>query len=290
VESANDPGGDFPLQNLPLGVFRSRGALPHIGTAIGEEVLDLPIADAAGLLGRLSEKTTAALQSNSLNALMAAGQPAWHELREGIWNLLEQDAPALRDDEAARGRMLKHRDEVEMLMPAVIGDYTDFYASLHHATNVGSMFRPDNPLLPNYKSLPVGYHGRASSIVVSGHEVRRPHGQRKPDEAAPPEYSVSTLLDYELELGVFVGPGNALGKPIPMTKAVDNLFAGSGQRQELHHVGQPLGRHDGGARPVPHRRTAARRGRSRDPRVPEADRAHRTRPHRAGAVVVRGHA
>ncbi|MHC4909083.1 MAG: hypothetical protein ACYTF9_05110, partial [Planctomycetota bacterium] len=103
VESANDPGGDFPLQNLPLGVFRSRGALPHIGTAIGEEVLDLPIADAAGLLGRLSEKTTAALQSNSLNALMAAGQPAWHELREGIWNLLEQDAPALRDDEAARG-------------------------------------------------------------------------------------------------------------------------------------------------------------------------------------------
>jgi fumarylacetoacetase len=224
VESANDPGGDFPLQNLPLGVFRSRGALPHIGTAIGEEVLDLPIADAAGLLGRLSEKTTAALQSNSLNALMAAGQPAWHELREGIWNLLEQDAPALRDDEAARGRMLKHRDEVEMLMPAVIGDYTDFYASLHHATNVGSMFRPDNPLLPNYKSLPVGYHGRASSIIVSGHEVRRPHGQRKPDEAAPPEYSVSTLLDYELELGVFVGPGNALGKPIPMTKAVDNLF------------------------------------------------------------------
>ncbi|HEX3747283.1 MAG TPA: fumarylacetoacetase [Bryobacteraceae bacterium] len=199
VESANDPGCDFPIQNLPFATFR-HGAESHVGVAIGDRVLDV----------------TAALQLASLRDAMATAKPGRVALRHRISDMLSQDRTA-----AAH---LLPISEAELLLPCEIGDYTDFYASIHHATNVGSMFRPDNPLLPNYKWLPVGYHGRASSIVVSGTPVRRPWGQTIEQPAGPPKLTPSRRLDYELELGSFLGPGNPMGEPIPIAEAGDHLF------------------------------------------------------------------
>jgi fumarylacetoacetase len=199
IESANDVRGDFPLENLPLGVFRS-GRRSRIGTAIGDRVLDLAALHEEGLIAE-----DAVLQP-TLNALMAKGPSAARALRERLTELLTDAAPD-------RYRVTKHllpRRDTEMLLPCSIGDYTDFYASIHHATNVGSMFRPDNPLLPNYRWIPVGYHGRASSIVVSGTPVRRPRGQVI-GEGPPPSFAPSRRLDYEMEIGAFVGTGNNLG-------------------------------------------------------------------------------
>jgi fumarylacetoacetase len=226
VESANDPAGEFPIQNLPFGVLRRAGSSdpPHIGVAIGRSILDVAACVEAKLLDGISPLTAVGLCAPVLNELMSQGRASWSTARRAVSHLLHVETPALRDDAGLRGRCLIPAEDADLVMPVAIGDYTDFYASIHHATNVGSMFRPDNPLMPNYRHLPVGYHGRASSIVPSGTPVRRPCGQLKADDAEPPELGPSRLLDYELELGFFVGPGNPLGRPLAMAEARDHIF------------------------------------------------------------------
>ena len=200
VPSANDPMTDFPVQNLPLGVFaeRSRGnPVPRIGVAIGDQVLDLRAVLARGLLNNVSPTLTHALGAGTLNAYMAASCDDRRSLRRALSHML-------RADDAARLRALSPAllplAGVDLLLPASIGDYTDFYASVFHATNVGSMFRPGNPLLPNYKYVPIGYHGRASSIVRTGTPVKRLSGQTKVDDAPDPTFGPTKRLDYELEI------------------------------------------------------------------------------------------
>jgi fumarylacetoacetase len=226
VESANDGATDFPVQNLPLGVFRRGGARApaRVGCAIGDSVLDLLACSERGLLRGLPTEVEDACRAPVLNLLMALEPRLRGTLRHRLSHLLRAEGGFVtaRNDAA---EVLVGRSDAEMLLPAAVGDYTDFYASLHHATNVGRMLRPDNPLLPNYKWVPIGYHGRASSLVVSGTAVRRPSGQTEPaaGEAAP-RFSPSRSLDYELELGAFLGPGNALGRPIPLPEAGAHLF------------------------------------------------------------------
>jgi fumarylacetoacetase len=212
LESANGHP-DFPLANLPFGVFRL-GSDPRIGVAIGDQVLDLRGCQDAGLISEW------ACTRETLNELMSRGRDAALRLRKRLIELL-QDGSAERDEVA---KHLRAQRDVEMLAPAVVGDYTDFYASVHHATNVGSMFRPDNPLLPNYKWVPIGYHGRASSIVVSGTPVQRPVGQTSDDPSTPPSFGESKRLDYETEVGVFIARGNELGEPIPIHEAEQHIF------------------------------------------------------------------
>jgi fumarylacetoacetase len=203
---------DFPIQNLPYGVFRNAAGQVSIGVAIEDYILDLRVTAAAGLLKALPPETRRACAAESLNALMALTPAHWRDLRTRITELL-----------AGEPFLVAMKDAV-MLAPAVIGDYTDFYASIFHATNVGSLFRPDNPLLPNYKYVPIGYHGRASSIVPSGTAVRRPQGQAQDPGAAAPRFGPTRALDYELEAGFFIGQGNALGEPIPIDAAEDHVF------------------------------------------------------------------
>lgn len=226
IESANDPDCDFPIQNLPLGVFRRRGSSdpPRIGVAIGQSIFDVPGAVQANLLAGISSETACALCAPSLNQFMSQGRESCSTARQAISQLLQADTPSLRDNAKLRERIVVSRADAELLLPVQIGDYTDFYASIHHAKNIGSMFRPDNPLLPNYKHLPVGYHGRASSIVISGTPIRRPYGQAKADDAQLPTFGPSKLLDYELEMGFFVGPGNGLGHRIAMREAPEHIF------------------------------------------------------------------
>jgi fumarylacetoacetase len=195
--------GDFPLQNLPLGLFSPPGGDPRPGVAIGDCILDLVEA-------RLIAPMT------SLNAFLAQGADARRDLRQAAWRLLEISAPR-------RPELLHPIAACRLHLPCAIGDYTDFYAGIHHATNAGRMFRPDQPLLPNYKHVPIAYHGRASSVRVSGGPVRRPRGQRKPAKDTQPSFGPSRNLDYELELGVWIGPGNAPGEPIPIDKAADHI-------------------------------------------------------------------
>lgn len=214
VESAE--GSDFPLENLPLGVFRRADGVACIGTAIGDRILDLRATADAGLL---TGELVAACRQDSLNALMVMGREASGALRAWLMDLLSDAGMRKRVEP-----LLVAQAGAEMLLPARIGDYTDFYASVYHATNVGRLFRPENPLLPNYKWVPIGYHGRASSIVVSGTEVRRPSGQTKAADAAEPVFGPSRMLDYELEVGFFVGPGNALGTEIPLAEAERHIF------------------------------------------------------------------
>jgi fumarylacetoacetase len=221
VESANDPAGDFPIQNLPLGAFSDAPGGPvRLGVAIGDRVLDLAACRAAGLFAGDLGEVAAALGGSTLNALMALGPGAWHGLRLALsrW---------LRDGSSDRPHVEPHlvrASEVTLHVPAAIGDYTDFYASIFHATNVGSMMRPDEPLLPNYKHVPIGYHGRASSVVPSGTAVRRPDGQVKPESAMEPSFGPSRRLDYELEVGIWIGTGNVLGEPIPAARAESHVF------------------------------------------------------------------
>lgn len=220
VESANAPDSDFPIQNLPFGVFRRHASdTPRIGVAIGDMILDIPAARAAGLFSDVAEEAAEACTGQTLNRLLSMGKQHWSALRQRLGELLS--------DTTLRGkveRCLVAMSEAEMLLPVEIGDYSDFYASIHHATNVGSMFRPDNPLLPNYKYVPIGYHGRASSVVISGTPVRRPVGQTKADADPAPTFGPCNQLDYELEVGCIVGPGNSLGSPIPITHAEDHIF------------------------------------------------------------------
>jgi fumarylacetoacetase len=216
----------FPIQNLPYGVFRRRsGGTPAIGVAIGEYVLDLALLEATGLLTGSQLKGKQLFGQKSLNAFMALGQPAWREARDCIRRLLREDEPTLRDDNSLRDRALVRMADAEMLLPVEIPDYTDFYSSREHATNVGTMLRgADNALQPNWLHLPVAYHGRASSVVVSGTDLRRPKGQTKPGDAPVPSFGPSRSVDFELEMGFFVGPGNELGQPIPIDRASEHIF------------------------------------------------------------------
>jgi fumarylacetoacetase len=218
VVSANDAITDFPLENLPYGVFR-HGDSTRIGVAIGEQILDLGACASEGLLKAVSSDIVDACTAQTLNALMSLGPQRWSALRNRVTTLLTDTSLKSQVEQ-----LLVSTRDAEMQLPAQIGDYTDFYASIYHAIRVGKLFRPDNPLLPNYKYVPIGYHGRASSISVSGAEIRRPRGQTKPPSAAEPAFGPSWSMDYELEVGLFVGPGNALGVPIPITEAEQHIF------------------------------------------------------------------
>jgi len=222
VESANAPDTDFPLQNLPLGAFRRAGSGEgvRIGVAIGDQVLDLRQAAGRCAWGGEVAALLAPLAGGDLAAFMAQGAAARRGLRQALSAALRAGSAQA----AALAPCLLPQAAVEMQLPCRIGDYTDFYAGVHHAVAVGRMFRPDNPLLPNYKWVPIGYHGRASSIGVSGQPVRRPHGQVKRAEREAPELLPCERLDYELELGAFVGLGNALGEPVPIARAEEHLF------------------------------------------------------------------
>lgn len=222
------PGSHFPLQNLPYGVCSTAAdPRPRPCVAIGDHVLDLRAIRRAGLLaGPVLSRAGDCFEQPTLNAFMALGQPAWREARLALTRLLSAGEGALRDDMALRAAALLPAAAAAMHLPAAIGDYTDFYASREHATNIGIMFRgQENALQPNWLHLPVGYHGRASSIVVSGTGVRRPWGQVQSGAAgAAPRFQPSAALDYELEMGAFIGPGNELGSPIPIDEAEDHIF------------------------------------------------------------------
>src|SRR6202162_5202935 len=203
VESANVASSDFPIQNLPFGVFRRRdaGAEAGVGIAIGDRILDVAGMRNEGLLAEESVLLAAnACASDSLNSLMARGAGPRCALRRRLHAILRQEASA--SDRQTAARHLVAQSDVDMLLPAAVGDYTDFYASIFHATNVGKLFRPDNPLLPNYKYIPIGYHGRASSLVPTGTPVRRPSGQMR-DGEADPKFGPTKALDYEVEQGFF---------------------------------------------------------------------------------------
>ena len=214
IESANGHP-DFPIQNLPLGIFSTAGKEPRIGAAIGDRIVDVRGLAEVGLL---DDRWLAALLRPTLNDWFAHGPEEGRALRRLLSDLLSGEA-----QRAAVTQHLVAQADATMHLPCAIGDYTDFYVGIHHATNVGKQFRPDQPLLPNYKYVPIGYHGRASSVRVSGEPVTRPKGQRKPPEAEAPDYGPSRRLDYELELGIFIGRGNALGDTIPIGEAAGHI-------------------------------------------------------------------
>lgn len=223
VAAANDPDSDFPIQNLPFGVFRRRDsrAAPAMGVAIGDRIVDLAACQRAGMLGRDAVPIAGLLGDDSFNRLIAEGREPLRALRRALVEILQAGNSGA---ERRASGITVAMGEVAMALPVRVGDYSDFYASIHHATNVGSMFRPENPLLPNYKHVPIGYHGRASSIVVSGAAIRRPSGQTRDDASAPPIFGPTRRLDYELELGVYVGRGNPLGEPIPLASAEEHMW------------------------------------------------------------------
>ncbi len=222
VTSANEPDCDFPIQNLPFGVFRTQSGdeVFRVGVAIGDQILDLFQVARQGLFAGEVQTALETCSDHSLNRLMALGQPVWSALRLALSRALCTDSHL----ESKLFDCLVPQAEAEYALPARIGDYTDFYTSIHHATNVGKLFRPDNPLLPNYKWLPIGYHGRASSVVVSGQSVVRPNGQTLAPGAQTPECTPCKRLDIELEMGVFIGTGNARGTPIALGQAEDHVF------------------------------------------------------------------
>jgi fumarylacetoacetase len=219
-------GSHFPIQNLPFGNARLEPeGEARVVSRIGDHVVDLAALDEAGLFDGTPVAGKRVFEQASLNAFMALGRPAWRETRERLSGLLRADTPALRDEPEFQAQVLRPLSEVEMLLPVEIGDYTDFYSSREHATNVGTMFRdPDNALLPNWLHLPVGYHGRASSVILDGEPVRRPRGQTVAGDSTTPTFGPSRLLDFELEMGFFVGPGNNLGQPIPVDRAEEHIF------------------------------------------------------------------
>lgn len=224
VESANIPDTDFPIQNLPFGAFRLANSEDHGRSCvrIGDEVLDVWACYEAGLLKDVERETAVSLSFDQLNYVMEKADNL-SSLRLALSRLLRADSSDIETNRKT-ARYLYPINEVEMLSPAEVGDYTDFYCSIFHATNVGSMFRPDNPLLPNYKYVPIGYHGRASSIVVSGTDIKRPRGQNRSDAEQPPVYIPCKNLDYEMEVGFFIGKGNNLGETIKLEQAEDHIF------------------------------------------------------------------
>lgn len=210
---------EFPIQNLPFGVSSTGSTAGHLLVAIGDDALDLPAALAAGWGSLLPSHVTTALTAPDINAFAALGPEDWRAVRLELSEALSDPAWAPRFEGA-----LRPQESLTLSLPMVVRNYTDFYASVHHATNVGSMFRPDNPLLPNYKWVPIGYHGRASSVVVDGTAVRRPTGQLKAADAAAPAVGATRLLDYELELGLVIGGTNALGEPVTRENVGGRLF------------------------------------------------------------------
>jgi len=214
----------FPIQNLPFGIFEPRDGKARVGVAIGDLIVDLSVLDELGHFRSSEFRGRNVFSEDSLNAFLALGRPAWRKTREIVQHLLSAETPTLRDDGRLREKVF-HAQNVVMKLPARIGNYTDFYSSYHHAHNVGTMLRgPENALMPNWKWLPVAYHGRASSVVVSGTNVRRPSGQTKPPDAASPTFGPTKSLDYELEMAFLIGPGNSLGEPVPIDRAVDHIF------------------------------------------------------------------
>jgi fumarylacetoacetase len=215
----------FPIQNLPFGVFQPKNAKPRVGVAIGDLIVDLSILEQLGHFPSTEFSQRNVFSEDSLNAFLALGRPAWRKAREIVQHLLSTDAATLRDDAKLRARVFHAQKDVVMKLPARIGNYTDFYSSYHHAHNVGTMLRgPENALMPNWKWLPVAYHGRASSVVIGGRDVRRPSGQIKPPDTSTPTFGSTKSLDYELEMAFLIGPGNSLGEPVPIDCAMDHIF------------------------------------------------------------------
>jgi fumarylacetoacetase len=210
---------DFPIQNLPLGVFSPSDGCPRSGVAIGDEILDLAAALALDLFDGEARQAAKAASKATLNAFLALGAGPRRVLRARLSNLFTLDCA----EQSKVAACLRSARDCTLHLPATIGDYTDFYVGIHHATNVGKLFRPDNPLLPNYKWVPIGYHGRASTVRPSGTPVHRPAGQRKRPEETAPSFGPCRNLDYELELGVWIGPGNDHGNPIPIGQAADHV-------------------------------------------------------------------
>ena len=225
VESANDPTTDFPIQNLPFCMFwpGKQSESPRLGMAIGDQIFDLYTAISSGLFGSDFDEIAQEMELCDLSFLTEVyGPEVLADIRRAAFDVLREGAPddLIRDAK----KCLVDAKGIDPELPFEIGDYTDFYCSIYHATNVGSMFRPDNPLLPNYKYVPIGYHGRASSIVVSCTDIKRPHGQNRTDQEAPPVFIPCKSLDYEMEVGFFVGGGNEIGTSIPIEEAEQHIF------------------------------------------------------------------
>ncbi|MEH6577692.1 MAG: fumarylacetoacetase [Amphritea sp.] len=222
VESANAAGTDFPIQNLPFAVFRRKGSDEAFrgGVAIGDQVVDLASVASKVIFSGEAVTATQACAQTTLNEFMGMGESSWSALRLALSRGLREGAA----EQAALSDCLIAQSEIEYSLPCTIGDYTDFYTSVHHATRVGKLFRPDNPLLPNYKWVPIGYHGRSSSIDVSGQEFKRPCGQTKAPDAAEPSLGPCKRLDYELEVGIYIGKGNELGSPIALDDSDKHVF------------------------------------------------------------------
>ena len=311
VESANG-AGDFPIQNLPFGVFRRRGEDEpgRVGIAIGDMILDLTAAHDEGWFNGIAEQASAECAEPALNPLMRLGAPSRTELRRQVSALLSADSPAYRSNRRLGDRILVARRDAEMLLPAAIGDYTDFYASVHHATNVGSMFRPDNPLLPNYKWLPIGYHGRASSIVPSGTPIPRPRGQTKRARRGIAGLRAEPVAGLRDGAGTARGPGKSAGRAgadrsgrradlrlLPGERLVGPRHPGVGvpaagpvPGQELRHHDLAMGGDARGARAVPRpgvREAARRSGAPALPRLGSQRRARAAGRHRRGVPRLR---
>ena len=224
VASSNQIGCNFPIQNLPYGIFSNRrSTAPRVGVAIGDQVLDLGVLVKAGVL--VVSAADAVFDQPSLNAFIALGRNVWRETRAKLTELLRDGNPTLRGDDRLRGLVLTSIADASLHMPIDVGGYTDFYSSKEHATNVGAIFRdPKNPLLPNWAEMPVAYNGRTSSIVVSGTPVRRPNGQLKPAESERPIVGACRMLDFELETAFVIGKGNPLGEQIPVDQAENHIF------------------------------------------------------------------
>ena len=221
VKSAHQAGTDFPIQNLPFAMFRSdSGESFRGGIAIGDQIVDLDEVAEAELFSGDAAVAVAAGTNPNLNTLMSLGPGAWSALRLALSRGLRKGSPLTEK----LGNCLVQQSEAEYTVPSEIGDYTDFYTSIHHATNIGKLFRPDNPLMPNYQWVPIGYHGRSSSIQISGEGVNRPNGQTKAPDASTPTFGPCQRLDYEMEVGIFIGCGNKLGHPIPIDDADQHVF------------------------------------------------------------------
>ena len=222
VASANGHA-DFPLQNLPLGVFSINGSEPRSGVAIGDHIFDLQVALEAGLFDGAARSAVEATRGGQLNAFFDLGREARVALRERLLELFSETSTLRGNIEAQGAKLLPLAADCQMHLPARISDYTDFYVGIEHAQNVGKLFRPDNPLLPNYKHVPIGYHGRASTVRASGTDVRRPKGQTLPAGATEPTFGPCARLDYELELGIWIGQGNEMGDSIAIGDAAEHI-------------------------------------------------------------------